>query len=140
MIAAARVNGGNRFEEECVTTSEERVKILKMVEEGKLTAEEAAGLLTALGKGKRKRAPSVDAESRWLRVRVTDLATGKPKVNVNIPMRLVNVGLRVGARFIPDMEGVELQDLSRALEEGMTGKIIDVVDEEDNERVEIYAE
>jgi hypothetical protein len=123
-----------------VTTSEERIKILKMVEDGKLTAEEAARLLAALGKGERKRSPSVDAESRWLRVRVTDLLTGKPKVNVNIPMRLVNVGLRVGARFVPDMEGVELKDLSQALEEGMTGKIVDVVDEEENERVEIYAE
>lgn len=123
-----------------MTTSEERIKILKMVEEGKLTAEEAARLLSTLGKAERKRAPSADIDSRWLRVRVTDLTTGKPKVNINIPMRLVNVGLRVGARFIPDMEGIELTDLSQALEEGMTGKIIDVVDEEDNERVEIFAE
>jgi len=123
-----------------VATSEERIKILKMVEEGKLTAEEAARLLSSLGKSDRKRTAATDIESRWLRVRVTDLTTGKAKVNVNIPMRLVNVGLRVGARFIPDMEGVELTDLSQALEEGMTGKIIDVVDEEDNERVEIFAE
>jgi hypothetical protein len=123
-----------------MTTSEERIKILKMVEEGKLTPEEAARLLSTLGKTERKRAAAGDIDSRWLRVRVTDLGTGKPKVNVNIPMRLVNVGLRVGARFIPDMEGVELGDLSQALQEGMTGKIIDVVDEEDNERVEIFAE
>jgi len=123
-----------------VTTSEERIKILKMVEEGKLTPDEAARLLSTLGKSERRRVAAADVESRWLRVRVTDLATGKPKVNVNIPMRLVNVGLRVGARFIPDMEGVELGDLSQAIEEGMTGKIIDVVDEEDNERVEIFAE
>ncbi len=93
-----------------------------------------------LGKAGRKRAPSADIDSRWLRVRLTDLTTGKPNVNINIPMRLVNVGLRVGARFIPDMEGIELTDLSRDLEAGMTGKIIDVVDEEDNERVEIFAE
>ena len=123
-----------------MTTSEERIKILKMVEEGKLTPDEAARLLSTLGKSERRRVAAADVESRWLRVRVTDLATGKPKVNVNIPMRLVNVGLRVGARFIPDMEGVELGDLSQAIEEGMTGKIIDVVDEEDNERVEIFAE
>jgi hypothetical protein len=123
-----------------MTTSDERLRILKMVEEGKLTPEEAAGLLGALGKVERKKAPPADVDSRWLRVRVTDMLTGKPKVNVNIPMRLVNVGLRVGARFIPDMEGVELGDLSQALEEGMTGKVIDVVDEEKNERVEIFAE
>lgn len=126
-----------------MTASEERVKILKMVEEGKLSAEEAARLLGALGKARQEsqRPPGEDeGESRWLRVRVSDLATGKPKVNVTIPMRLVNVGLRVGARFIPEVEGVELQDLSKALAEGMTGKLIDVVDEEENERVEIFAD
>jgi hypothetical protein len=81
--------------------SEERIKILKMVEEGKLTAEEAVQLLGTLGKSERKRTPATDVDSRWLRVRVTDLGTGKPKVNVNIPMRLVNVGLRVGALSSP---------------------------------------
>ncbi len=125
-----------------MTASEERIKILRMVEEGKLSAEEATRLLGALGKAQHEaqRPMSESGESRWLRVRVSDLATGEPKVNVTIPMRLVNVGLRVGARFIPEVEGVELQDLSQALSDGMTGKLIDVVDEEQKERVEIFAE
>lgn len=125
-----------------MTASEERIKILKMVEDGKLSAEEGARLLGALGKAQQEsqRPMSESSESRWLRVRVSDLATGEPKVNVTIPMRLVNVGLRVGARFVPEVEGVELQDLSQALSDGMTGKLIDVVDEEQKERVEIFAE
>lgn len=130
-----------RIGERTMTTSEERVKILKMVEDGKLKPDEAAQLLSALGRGERKReVESSDADSRWLRVRVTDLATGKQKVNINVPMRLVGVGMRVGARFVPDVEGVDTKDLFQALQEGMTGKILDVVDEEDNERVEIFAE
>ncbi|MFU8773886.1 MAG: SHOCT-like domain-containing protein, partial [Anaerolineales bacterium] len=32
-------------------TTEERMKILKMIREGKITAEEGAKLLTALGEG-----------------------------------------------------------------------------------------
>lgn len=130
-----------RLGERTMTTSDERIKILKMVEDGKLKPDEAAQLLSALGRGERKRdVETADADSRWLRVRVTDLATGKQKVNINVPMRLVGVGMRVGARFVPDVEGVDTQDLFQALQEGMTGKILDVVDEEDNERVEIFAE
>ncbi|HSR47456.1 MAG TPA: hypothetical protein VLL77_05655 [Anaerolineales bacterium] len=129
-----------RVGERSMTTSEERMKILKMVEEGKLKPEEAAQLLGALGKDDRRREVETDIDSRWLRVRVTDLGTGKTKVNINVPMRLVGVGMRVGARFVPDVEGVDMQDLFQSLQEGMTGKIVDVVDEEDNERVEIFAE
>ncbi|HET7011517.1 MAG TPA: hypothetical protein VFI11_12150 [Anaerolineales bacterium] len=123
-----------------MTTSEERLKILKMVEEKKITPEEAARLLAALARGERRRQAAGDLESRWLRVRVTDVHSGKPSVNVTIPMRLVNVGLKVGARFIPDVEGIELGELANALRQGMSGKVMDVVDEEEGQRVEIYVE
>ena len=86
------------------------------------------------------RAPAVDAESRWLRVRVTDLATGKPKVNVNIPMGLVNVGIKMGARFAPGLEAEQMQAVADALKTGAVGKIVDVTDEEDGEHVEIFVE
>ncbi len=82
-----------------MTAPEERMKILKMVEDGKISAEEGARLLAALTKGERKRAAAEGpAEGRWLRVRVTDLASGKASVNLNLPAGLVNVGLRMGAR------------------------------------------
>ncbi len=77
---------------------------------------------------------------RWFRVRVTDLATGRPKVNVNIPMGLVNVGLKMGARFVPDMEGVDMAQVIEAIKSGQQGKIMDVSDEDDGERIEIYVE
>ena len=123
-----------------MTTSEERLKILKMVEEKKITADEGARLLSALVRGERRRQAASEPESRWLRVRVTDVNSGKPSVNVTIPMRLVNVGLKVGARFIPDVEGIELGELAEALRQGMSGKVMDVVDEEEGQRVEIYVE
>jgi hypothetical protein len=61
-------------------------------------------------------------------------------VNVNLPIDLVNVGLRMGARFIPDMDGMQIEALSEALNQGLTGKIIDIVDEDEGQRVEIYVE
>lgn len=123
-----------------MTTREERLKVLTLVEEKKITPEEGARLLSALARGERKRQAADETEARWLRVRVTDVHSGKPSVNVTIPMRLVNVGLKVGARFIPDVEGIELGELGAALRQGMSGKVMDVVDEEEGQRVEIYVE
>ena len=124
-----------------MATTEERMKILKMIEEGKISAEEGAKLLAALAEG-RKPPPSPPpaftgpgGEARWFRVRVTDLATGRTKVNMNIPMGLVNVAIKTGARFVPDMEAI-----AEALKSGAMGKIIDVTDDEDGEHVEIFVE
>lgn len=122
-------------------SAEERLKILKMIEDGKITAEEGTRLLGALSKqNKRTSAPSEDGP-RWLRVRVLDLRTGKESVRVNLPIGLVNVGMRMGARFIPDAEQeTVMEDLAQALSNGMTGKIVDIVDEEEGQRVEIFVE
>jgi hypothetical protein len=118
----------------------ERVKILKMIEEGKITAEEGSRLLAALSRGKGARSALQVNEAKWLRIRVSELDTGKTTVNVNLPIGLVDVGLRMGARFVPDMEGIELEELSEALQQGMTGKVVDIVDEDEGQRVEIYFE
>lgn len=128
-----------------MATVEERMKILKMVEDGKISAEEGAKLLAALTESRKPPAPPqgmavVGSEARWFRVRVTDLATGKTKVNVNIPMGLVNVGIKMGARFAPGLESEQMEAVAEALRSGMVGKIVEVTDEEDGERVEIFVE
>ena len=125
-----------------MATVEERMQILKMIEEGKISAEEGAKLLAALSAGSKveaKREASGPSPKQF-RVRVTDLATGRNKVNINIPMSLVNVGIKMGARFAPDVEGIDFDEVVAAIKSGSQGKIVDVVDEEDGERVEIYVE
>jgi hypothetical protein len=129
-----------------MASAEERLQILKMIQEGKITAEEGAKLLQALsagGKGdKRPPNPPVmgSSDPRWFRVRVTDTRSGKNKVNVNIPMGLVNVGLRMGARFAPNIDSVNYDDLMTAIKSGQSGRVLDVTDEEAGERVEIFVE
>jgi hypothetical protein len=125
-----------------MVSSEERLKILQMLEEGKITAEEASNLIRALGKQERKRraVSSSQNEPRWLRVRVTEPDKERASVNVNLPLNMVNVGLRMGARFIPEFGGLDLEELGEALRAGMTGKIVDVIDEEDGSHVEVYIE
>ncbi len=78
-------------------TTEERMKILKMIDEGKITAEEGARLLSTLSES-RKPPRKVTLQgstsgARWLKIRVTDMVTGKAKATVNLPLGLVDAGL-----------------------------------------------
>jgi|CXWL01.1.fsa_nt_gi hypothetical protein len=130
-----------------MATIEERMKILKMIEEGKINAEEGAKLLAALADSRRtppsaslSAASLAGGSARWLRIRVTDSVTGKTKVNVNLPMGLVDVGLKIGARFAPEIDSEQMDAINQALKSGLSGKIIDVTDEEDGEHVEIFVE
>ena len=126
-----------------MATTEERMQILTMVAEGVISADEGAKLLAALEPEKKKEARLTMTEPskpRWFRVRVTDLETGRSKVNVNLPMSLVEVGTRMGARFAPDLEGMDFGNLIEQIKGGAQGKIIEVEDVEDGERVEIYVE
>lgn len=122
---------------------EERAQILKMVGQGKISAEEGASLLAAITPPERRRPPARTHDAfrgRWLRVRVLNMATGKTKVNVNLPMGLVDMGLRFGAQFAPDLADFNMDELMAAIEEGAQGKILEVEDAEDGERVEIFIE
>jgi hypothetical protein len=124
-----------------MATVEERLRILKMIEEGKISAEEGARLLSALGGQKSaSRATPGAPTARWFRVRVTDLATGKNKVNVNIPMSLVNVGMKMGARFVPETSDIDVEELFEQIRSGAQGKILEAINEEDGEQVEIFVE
>ena len=126
-------------------TTDERMKILKMIQEGKITAEEGAKLLAALRESRAKAGPPrpgmpMGANKGWLRVRVTDMVSGKTKVNVNLPLGLMDAGLRIGAQYAPELAGMDLTQLVSEVKAGAAGKIIDVIDEEDREHVEIFIE
>jgi hypothetical protein len=128
-----------------MANSEERMKILKLIEEGKISAEEGAKLLAALSDTRRgiptpPRPPGAGGPARWLRVRVTDTRTGRSKASVQIPLALVDAGMKIGAHFAPEVQGVDMSNVMEALRMGVTGKIIDVTDEEDGEHVEIFVE
>ncbi len=126
-----------------MVTSEERMKILNMINEDKITAEEGSKLLSALTRRseKPKKVSKSGLSNRWLRVRVTDMSTGKAKVNVNVPMKLVDAGLNIAAQFTPEMKSGQMMDtVKEALAENIRGKIVDVIDEEDQEHVEIFIE
>ena len=119
---------------------DERMQILNMIQSGQVSAEEGSKLLAALRAGTKETPSTEGAQPRWFRVRITDLRTGRSKVNVNIPMTLVNVGIKMGARFVPQAEGMDYEELADAIRSGAQGKIVDVEDEESGEHVEIFVE
>ena len=122
-----------------MATSEERMRILRMIQEGKITADEGSKLLTALRES-RKDSRTVVAPLRvgkgMLRVRVTDMLTGKPKVSVNLPLGLVDAGMSIASQYAPDINFGEIAEAIRAGQ--MEGKIVDVIDEEDGEHIEVF--
>ena len=128
-----------------MATAEERMRVLKLIEDGKISAQEGAGLLSALGQSdervRRQRGPGNKAgeeRGRWLRLRVSDTRSGKTRVNLTLPIGLVNMGLAVGSRFVPDVAELDVEEIREALRSGRNGKILEVHDEE--ELVEIFVE
>lgn len=120
-----------------ILMSNERMQILQMVQEGKVTAEEAERLLGALD----NRATSMETKgkpARWMRVRVVE--DGHQKVNINLPMSLVEVALGMGMKFVPEdqMQGIDVAALLEAIKQGAMGKIVEIDDE--NVKVEIIVE
>jgi hypothetical protein len=125
-----------------MASSEERIKILQMIQDGKISADDGAKLLEALNKGSRgssfsRRTLRSAGESRYLRVRVTDMNSGRSKVSVNLPLSLVDAGMSIASNFAPGIANADIMD---AIDNGMTGKVIDVIDEDDGEHVEIFIE
>jgi hypothetical protein len=127
----------------------ERLRILELLEQRKITAAEAAELLAAIGdrgpNGRRRERGRWISEdlgpapgrARFFRVRVTDQHSGRTRTNVSVPIGMVGFGLAFASRFrgIPGVQHVD--DLLEAVRTGRRGVIFDVAGEH-GERVEIF--
>lgn len=125
--------------------TEEKIQILKMIEDGKITSTEGLELLDAIdSKDGQTTIPISSGSAKWLRVRVkTD--DDKTKVNVNIPLSLVNIGLKIATAYAPELKEKELKNIDfeeiiEAIKNGAEGKIVDIKDEESNTTVEVFVE
>lgn len=132
----------------CITIMKDEIrKILKMIEDGHITAEEGENLIEALGSnqdGALSQGLSVsDSSTQFLKVRVVE--EGKDKVNVSIPLSLVEIGLKLGAKIGPTfaseaevLQNIDLDELMQAIKEGARGKIVDI--DNDDSKVEVFIE
>jgi len=76
------------------TMTEEKIRIIKLVEDGKISAAEAAQLLEALDKTDAKPSPK-ELKRKWIHIKVNK--DGEQNVDVRIPLAL----LKFGFRFAP---------------------------------------
>ncbi len=119
---------------------EERLQILKMIEAGTVSADQGSKLLEALDTedgGK-----TAGAAGQWLRIRVEDVKRGKSKVNLNVPLGLLDLAMK----FIPKQamadlgngqQPIDVAEIVRAIKSGARGKIVEVEQEEEGLRIEI---
>jgi MFS family permease len=119
-----------------------RLRVLEMLEERKISAEEAADLLQAL-EGERQWATSTSSvpsrERRHLHVRVSDLASGVMKTSLTLPMGLVNMVLDMGGRLSDDLD-LDLQKIEKLVASSSLDNSVEAMDTEDDERIEIHVE
>lgn len=124
--------------------NEETMKILKMLEEGKIDAEKARDLMDAVQANRVMETavtPS-DNMNKMLKIRVN--SQKGDNVNINIPVKVVKV-LGTAIKRIPSVQGVEgledidIQAILQAVSEGLDGKIVDVKTEE-GDIVEVVVE
>ena len=124
--------------------AEERLRVLKMIQNGQITASEGARLLENIREHERdqvedERQPASQEQHRRLfHIRVTDLKTGQQKIDMRIPWGLVNVGVNMGARFA--RKEIKMEEFITAVRAGAIGKIMELVDEDDGELIEIFVE
>lgn len=145
--------------------SEEKLKILQMIQEGKINATEGLELLKALEEGEsasEAKTASVSSAApglanRFLRVRV--YTEGNTKVNVNLPLSLLKVASKFanfGTKYIPesareemnrkgiDLNQIDFEELIQQIDQGLVdGKIVDLEandPEEGHVKVEVYVE
>ena len=115
--------------------NEEISKILKMVEEGKITSDKAQELIEALNY--KNTSPEVygnvsndaDIINKMLKIRVN--SHDGDNVSVNLPIKFIKTLLKtVGKIPIPDnvkgMENLDLNVIAEAIDNGLSGKIVDV--------------
>lgn len=130
-----------------------RSDILAQLASGQISADQAAEQLRDAGAPPEPPTPPTAPQpptqvppapaalaNRWLRVRVSDIDSGRQRVSVNLPLSWLAVGLRIGAKFSPEVAGLDANELLAALQAGNVGQVVDVEDLDDGQRVQVFIE
>ncbi len=122
--------------------SDDRLRILEMIEKKTITAAEGADLLKALDVNDKK-VSVVKSKPSFKMFKIKVLSADGDKVNVQIPLEFAKVALRGGKGFmkidqINDMD-LDLDMILEMIDTGLDGKIVDV-ESADGDKVEIVIE
>jgi len=122
------------------TSTDERNRILDMIESGQITAGQAAQLLDTLLPEYEQSGGHI--ENRTVRIWLTDMSNNRRKMNMTatIPLYLVSMSLRLLARLVSQLNDSTIQNVIRAIERGTTGRLMDLQDLEEGKRLEVFVE
>lgn len=124
---------------------DDKLKILKMVEEGKITGEQASKLLDTLGKNSEEKSKVVDESDffnipksvngvRMLYIRIK--SHDGDNVKVTIPLEIVKIMATSGATVIGNVDkyNIKMDMILEAVDKGVIGPIVEI-DTDDGDRV-----
>lgn len=144
-----------------------RIEILQKLAAGELTVDEATRLLQDASESaseteaqeekpkreahsqdhtdapaaeKRKHDERAKGGARWLRIRVGRVGSERDHVRVNIPIGLVDVGLRLGAQFGDHKWSRTLSEMLESIHRGEVDTLVEVEDDNSGERVRIFVD
>lgn len=114
--------------------NEEIMRVLKMVEDGKITADKAKEIIDALEKTNTKEIITTKSyEDKFLRIKV--LSHEGDKVNVQLPIKVIREVLKVAGKLpitssIEGMKGIDIDELINTivscLDNEVIGEIVDI--------------
>lgn len=110
---------------------EEIMRILKMVEEGKISSEKASELIEAINSKKVPETPFQNEhinESRILRIKVISAEKGET-VNLQFPIKFVSGMLKMFGKMpmnVDNMSEIDMRAIQDAIEAGTVGKIVEI--------------
>lgn len=120
---------------------EEKIKILKMIESGIITADEGMKLLEAVENATEEKNTSKE-QAKWLRIMVSGGRQEK-NYNIKVPVSMIKVAIKLGAKFNIDVDGHKseayYQQIQEAIKKEQFGEIVNIETEE-GERVVISIE
>jgi uncharacterized membrane protein YccC len=121
-------------------SKDERARILRLIEEGQVTALQAAELLDVL-EADSERADE-HRRDRIIRMRMTSLNPRMPKTNVaaTLPVSLIRASLHLGTQLLPQLGNSALEELLRTIDSRAAGRLLDLQDLDRGERLEIFVE
>jgi hypothetical protein len=119
---------------------EEQMKILKMIEDGVITAADGMKLLEAINDEPQATEGEKNETVEWVKIKVSDPKRVNKDVNIKLPMSLIKIGMKIGEKFSvnfgTNLDPGDFQKILEAIQEGGAGEVINI-ETDDGQIVEI---
>lgn len=120
---------------------DERDRILALIEAGQISAGEAAQLMDALDSElpiAQQLARQPRERTIRIRARIRTAQRQQRSYIASLPLQLLKVSARLGNTLLPQLDAERCAEIIAAIEAGQSGRLLDIQDMEQNERLEVF--